>query len=328
MKKKDLWLISLVISTIIILGMSFLGASIDNSNIRNTQASEVEETPQPDGQGDAEEIIEVEDTVPDTFTGLLIGMDASESLTDVLMVGYIDTVKNEIDVVSVPRDLVIDFRDELFQEIKANNPDNYVLYCKLNEVYNLTGQNEQSMADLVEIISIITGLEIDQVARIDVNGFSDLIDVIGGIEFNVPERMYYSDPVQDLYIDLQPGLQLLDGDKAEQLVRYRHYTMGDLQRIKVQQEFMVALFDKIKGIKDFSTVKKLATTGYNIFKADFGLVFALDYAQYFFNLDLNNILTAEHMVTIPSYGNKVDEIWFQTWDIDEAHQIVKDIVQQ
>lgn len=324
MKKKDYLLIGLIICTLLILLMSFIVASMDNYNIKNTEAAGTKDNPTVINQEKVEDI--VEDQTPNTFTGLLIGTDASENLTDVLMVGRIDTIKNEIDIVSIPRDLVIDFTDDLFIEIKANNPDNHIHYCKLNEVYNLAGQNEQSMADLVEIISIITGLKIDQVARIDVNGFSDLVDVVGGVEFNVPERMYYSDPAQDLYIDLQPGMQTLDGDKAEQLVRYRHYTMGDLQRIEIQHQFMIALFDKIKGIKDFSTVKQLATTGYHIFKADFGLLFALEYAQYFFELDLNNILSSRHMVTIPSYGNKVDGIWFQTWDIDEAHKIVNDMI--
>ncbi|MBC7959439.1 MAG: LCP family protein, partial [Vallitaleaceae bacterium] len=132
---------------------------------------------------------------------------------------------------------------------------------------------------------------------------------------------------QDLYIDLEKGVQLLDGDKAEQLVRYRHYQMGDLQRIEVQHQFMVALFDKVKAIDNFSQVKGLATTGYNIFKADFGLIFALDYAQYFYDLNVIDILNSKNMVTIPSYGEKIDEIWYQKWDIDEAHKIVNDLFQ-
>lgn len=326
MKKKDYLFIVLIVCTVLILAVSYVGASIDNNNIKKAIEYQLEVTPP--SETEVEVVDVVEDKVPDSFTGLLIGTDASESLTDVLMVGRIDTIKNEIDVVSVPRDLVIDFTDDLFKDIKANNPDNYIHYCKLNEVYNLAGQNEQSLADVVEIVSIITGMKIDQVAMINVDGFEELIDVIGGVEFDVPERMYLSDPVQDLYIDLQPGWQLLDGDKSEQLVRYRDYPMGDLQRIEVQHQFMIALFNKIKDIDDFSTVKQLATTGYDMFEADFGLLFALNYAEYFFNLDLSNILNAQHMVTIPSYGEKVDEIWFQRWDIDEAHKVVNDILIQ
>lgn len=311
MKKFDKGLFLLITLTICILSMSFAGAAIDNINIKSHEDG----NPTDDMGGESQESLE-------SFTGLLVGLDKSKGLTDVLMVGVMDVEKNSVKVISVPRDLEIDFTDEDFEHIKENNPDNNVSFCKLNEVYSLTGHNEQAFRDLKEIISIITGLEIDYLARIDVDGFSDLVDVIGGVEFNVPERMYYSDPFQDLYIDLDEGYQLLDGDKAEQLVRYRHYKMGDLQRIQVQQEFMVALFDKIMDIEDFDQVKDLATTGYNMFEADFGLLFALTYAEYFFNLDMKNVLSTTNMITIPSYGEKVGELWYQRWYLEEAHQVV------
>lgn len=313
MRKLDKLLIGLITITVLIITVSLISATVDNINIKRTNTSEINDIDDNLGGEEPQEVL-------DSFTGLLIG--TNDGLTEALMVGIMDVEKGEIKVISVPRDLLIDFREEEFQQIKENNPDNNVLYCKLNEVYNLTGQNEQSLRDLREIISIITGMEIDYTARIDVNGFSDLVDVIGGVEFNVPERMYYTDAYQDLYIDLQEGIQVLDGDKAEQLVRYRHYKMGDLQRIKVQQEFMVVLFDKVMSVKDFSTVKTLGEKAYKNFEADFGLVFALQYAEYFFELDVNKVLSTVNMVTIPSYGEKVDNIWYQRWYLEEAHEVV------
>lgn len=314
MRQIDKGLCILIVMTMFILSLSFAGTAIDNSSINKSMASDNKYDGHDLG-GESEESLQ-------SFTGLLVGLDASKGLTDVLMVGVMDVENNSIKVISVPRDLEIDFTDGKFAHIKENNPDNNILFCKLNEIYSLTGHNDQAFRDLEEVISIIIGLDIDYMARIDVNGFSDLVDVVGGVEFNVPERMYYTDPFQDLYIDLQEGYQLLDGDKAEQLVRYRHYKMGDLQRIKVQQEFMVALFDKIMDIDDFNQVKELATTGYEMFQADFGLLFALRYAEYFFNLDVNNVLSTTNMITIPSYGEKVGELWYQRWYIEEAHQVV------
>ncbi|PKM95103.1 MAG: hypothetical protein CVU84_07215 [Firmicutes bacterium HGW-Firmicutes-1] len=317
MKKLDTLLIGLIVSTIIIITVSFVSATVDNIN--KTSDGNTNDKSNLGGEESQEQL--------ESFTGLLIGLDASKGLTDVLMVGVMDIESGDIKVVSVPRDLEIDFGLEEFQQIKENNPDNNVQYCKLNEVYSYTGHNERALKDLKEIIGIITGLEIDYMARIDVNGFSDLVDVIGGVEFYVPEDMYYRDPFQDLYIDLEEGLQMLDGDKAEQLVRYRKYQMGDLQRIKVQQEFMVTLFDKVMNVNDFDQVKQLATTGYGIFEADFGLVLALQYAEYFFELDINKVLSTTNMVTIPSYGEKIDEAWYQRWDVEEAHQVVSDLLE-
>ena len=71
--------------------------------------------------------------------------------------------------------------------------------------------------------------------------FRRVIDALGGVDYYVPQDMYYVDPVQDLYIDLEEGQQHLDGAKAEQLVRFRQYPMGDEDRIKVQQDFIKTL---------------------------------------------------------------------------------------
>ena len=71
----------------------------------------------------------------------------------------------------------------------------------------------------------------------DFEGFRDLIDAIGGVEFDVPTRMYYTDPKQNLEIDLYPGKQLLDGKKAEMFMRFRQnndgtgYAEGDIGRM-------------------------------------------------------------------------------------------------
>ncbi|PKM51332.1 MAG: hypothetical protein CVV02_06930 [Firmicutes bacterium HGW-Firmicutes-7] len=318
MKKQDRLLIALIAVTAMILAVSLISATVDNININNNNTKDIDVNDNDLGGEETSDQLE-------SFTGLLIG--SNDGLTEVLMVGVMDVDKGEIKVVSVPRDLEIDFRQEEFKHIKKGNPDNNVLYCKVNEVFNLTGKNKQALRDLQEIVSIITGLEIDYMARIDVDGFSDFIDVVGGVEFYVPERMYYNDAYQDLYIDLQEGLQVLDGDKAEQLVRYRQYKMGDLQRIKVQQDFIAALFDEIMDVNDFSKVKELATIGFKNFEADFGLVLALQYVEYIFELDVNKVLSTTNMVTIPSYGDKIDDIWYQKWDLDEAHEVVNTLLE-
>ncbi len=265
---------------------------------------------------------------PDSFTGLLIGFDKSKGLTDVIMVGYFDAESNRFKVISVPRDLHIDFREEPFKTIKENDPNNRIGYCKLGEVYLRLGRDEEALKQLKKIVSAIVGLDIDYMATIDIGGFKEVVDAVGGVEFNVPQRMYYRDPVQDLYIDLQEGVQILDGDKAEQLVRYRKYKMGDIQRIQVQQDFMVALYTKISQIRNFNQLAELVTIGYNIFDSDFGLAFVLDYAEYFFAMEDKNILSSENMVILPSYGEQIDGIWYQKWSIEEHHAIVNELLNE
>ena len=57
---------------------------------------------------------------------------------------------------------------------------------------------------------------------IDNQALIELVDVIGGVEFEVPIDMNYDDPTQDLHIHLNKGMQTIDGEKAEQLLRFRH----------------------------------------------------------------------------------------------------------
>lgn len=275
-----------------------------------------------------EEAEEIEEEVfaPESFNGLLIGFDKSLGLTDVLMVANYNAYTNEVKIISVPRDLHIDFSEEPFASIKKADPNNHIGYCKITEVYNHLGRSEDALKQVEKIVSEIVGLDIDYMATIDVSAFREVVDAVGGVEFYVPQRMYYVDRYQDLYIDLQEGLQLIDGDKAEQLVRFRKYTLGDIQRIHVQQDFMIALYKKIMEIRDVDQLIGLVTTVYGLFQADFGLSFGLDYAQYFFELDKSDLLNAEHMVTLPSWGEQINEIWYQKWDMEEMHATVRDLL--
>lgn len=324
-KELILWTV-LITSVLIIFVSSSVIVAIDNKNIELNKAAKVDAEDKEVETPVVEEPEEEEDKIPESITGLLVGFDVSGKLTDVLMVGHLNTERNEIDIISIPRDLLIDFNDPLFSEIRENNPDNHINYCKLTEVYSHSGATEKSFEDLKTIISIITGLEIDYTASINTAGFRDVVDAIGGVDFEVPQNMYHRDAAQGLYINLKQGYQHLDGDKAEQLVRFRGYKFGDLQRIQVQQSFMKAVFDKVMSIRDFNQIKDLIITGYSIFEADFGLMLGLEYAEYLHGLDVEKLMSPEHMATIPSYEVKIHEISYQGWDIDEAHETVNAII--
>ncbi len=99
-----------------------------------------------------------------------------------------------------------------------------------------------------------------------------------------------------------------------------------MQRIQVQQDFMVALYTKISQIRDFNKVAELVTIGYNIFDSDFGLAFGLDYAEYFFDMKDQDILSSENMVILPSYGERINGIWYQKWSLEEHHEVVEELM--
>lgn len=276
---------------------------------------------------EAEEAKAPEVKVPETINGLLIGFDRTHGLTDVIMVGHIDPASNEVQIISIPRDLEVYFTDEAFAHIKKNNPKNRILHAKVNNIYSLIGWDERALQDIKAIAEVITGLEIDYMMTIDIDGFKDMVDAVGGVTFDVPQRMYYNDPYQNLHIDLEKGVQVLDGDKAEQLVRFRKgYERGDLQRIEVQQAFIAAMVDQVIHKSDFNEIAQLVSAGYEMIDTDFGLVVMLEYAEFFFNLDMEHVLSKDTMMTIPSWGEKVEGHWFQFFDLEEARDAVDKLV--
>lgn len=96
---------------------------------------------------------------------------------------------------------------------------------------------------LIQAVSEITGRPVKDYVRMDLTAVEAVIDALGGVTFTVPQDMYYSDPYQDLFIDLKAGEQTLSGKDAVSLLRYRKgYPEGDLKRVEVQQSFLLELF--------------------------------------------------------------------------------------
>jgi LCP family protein required for cell wall assembly len=164
----------------------------------------------------------------DVVNFLLLGTDEGGMRTDTIMLASIDTARKKINVMSIPRDTKITIGKQTY---------------KINSAYAF-GKNDRHYETTIKYVKELTGLSIHYYAVAHPKSFRDVIDVLGGVRFDVPQKMHYSDPAQNLLIDLQPGEQLLNGSKAEQLTRFRGYPMADLQRVKVQQDFMKALFEQ------------------------------------------------------------------------------------
>ena len=280
------------------------------------QQTEPEKEPEPE-----------KEVVPESKTGLMIGFDQSNNLTDVLMVGRVDTEQNKIKVISVPRDFYIDFSQEPFKSIKKANPNIKIGHCRINEIYINMGAKEEGLQTLKQVIEAVTGLTIDYMATINVNGFKEVVDIVGGVEFDVPERMYKMDPYQNppLRIDLKPGLQLLDGEKAQGLVRFRGYKMGDFQRIKVQQSFITALFRKIVSSSP-EQMTSLVKQVFTMFKADFGIVVIMDYLNYFLDKDITHVLDTDNMITLEGYNDNVNGAAILRFDVEKNKEKVQQLL--
>jgi len=87
----------------------------------------------------------------------------------------------------------------------------------------------------VRTVEQLLGVKVDYYVRVDFEGFKAIVDTLGGVVIDVERRMYYEDKAQGLKIDLQKGLQRLNGEQALQYVRYRSDGMGDVTLVNAAQ---------------------------------------------------------------------------------------------
>lgn len=159
----------------------------------------------------------------------------SHGRADTVMLVSFDLKRKQAAILSLPRDSRV--------RIPGRGWD------KLNAAHAYGGP---SLA--IATVQELTGVPVHYYLRTSFEGVARLVDLLGGVEFTVPQDMDYEDPQQGLYIHLRAGKQLLTGEKAVQLLRFRQYPEGDIERIKVQQAFLKAMADKALSV---TTLAKL-----------------------------------------------------------------------
>ena len=173
-------------------------------------------------------------------TILIAGTDDGGTRTDTMMLVYVNAVSGELNLISIPRDTLVN--------ASYNVP-------KLNSCYGVNGGGEEGMEALMDKVEAIIGFRPDGYVLTNLDAFVDLVDLMGGVEFDVPQDMYYNDPSQNLYIDLKAGVQTLNGEQAMGLVRYRSgYALADIQRTSVQRDFVSAAIDQWISFKNIPRI--------------------------------------------------------------------------
>ena len=176
-------------------------------------------------------------------TVLLVGTDKGGTLTDTIMLLSLDKTGNTLRLLSIPRDTYVD---------ASYSPP------KINSACGAAGGGKAGMLELTRQVSNLLGFRPDGYVAVDINAFVQIVDLMGGVDFNVPMDMDYDDPDQDLHIHLSAGAQHLDGSEAIQLVRFRSgYPMADLTRTSVQRDFVQAAMTQWKNVKNIALLPGL-----------------------------------------------------------------------
>ena len=229
---------------------------------------------------------------------LILGVDKEGYRTDVIIFAQLNLANNSLNMIQIPRDTYV----------ASNKLDH-----KINSSYISfkNGKLVPKVENVYTSVEEVLGLKADNYILVDIKGFRSIIDAIGGVEFDVPIRMKYDDPDQDLYIDLQKGKQILDGKKSEMLVRFRKnndgsgYPGADLDRNKVQRKFIYAVIDKVFDITNFSKLPELVTSVASSVKTSFDSNKILQYATIALSVPRENIniMGIEGVAENRSYGS-------------------------
>ena len=237
---------------------------------------------------------------------LLLGIseDLDSKLTDTIIVGSYNPQEQSINMLSIPRDTFV-----------GKNKNTAKGSDKINSLYSRKGINS-----LLETVNKITNNDIKYYAVINNQALINLVDTIGGVNFDVPIDMNYDDPTQNLHIHLKKGYQLIDGEKAEQLLRFRHnndgtsypsnYGDNDFGRMKTQREFIEETVKQTMDIKNILKSKKIIDAVFNNIETNIDKNDLIPYIPKLVEIDTQNITSTQ----LPGKPDKYNDLWFFIYD--------------
>jgi len=252
---------------------------------------------------------------------LLMGVstDNGGKLTDTIIVATYDPQNQKASLLSIPRDTFV-----------GKNPLTGTGSDKINVLYR------KGPEVTLEKVNEVTGLDVKYYMVIDNQALIELVDVIGGVEFNVPIDMNYDDKTQDLHIHLKKGLQKINGEKAEQLLRFRknndnttypkEYGGDDYGRMRTQREFMIETAKQTIQAKNILKVKDIIDIVYEYVETNLSIAIIKDYVPYAINIDINTIQSA--VLPGGSYGPTTTPAypyWFFIADKKETAALIDEL---
>lgn len=233
------------------------------------------------------------------YSVLILG--ENQKLTDTIILAVVDTEKEKVSLISIPRDLYFEGR-------------------KINEYYEFYGIDKIST-----IVEKITGIKPDKHIVFNFKSFTDLVDSLGGVDIEVDKKIVdNSYPTSDKkykVVTFEPGLQKMDGERALEYARSRKST-SDFDRSERQQKIIIALKEKLKSAGVLTNIQFLVQTYENISSNFSSNLTALEAIQAFdsyknYQISAGNVLSNENFlyssksttgqsILLPKSGNYLD----------------------
>lgn len=238
----------------------------------------------------------------------------SQNLTDTIILASYDPKTQEAAMLSIPRDTFI-----------GDNKNKATAWDKINAVYQTGAEN------VLEDVRNLTGINVQYYVMVDTEALKVLVDKIGGVTFKVPIDMKYDDRKQNLHINLKAGEQLLDGDKAEQVVRFRHnndgstypasYGIEDIGRMKTQRNFLTALAKQTLVPANILKIPDFIDIAQKYVETNLDIDAIKDYVPYAVNFDVNNLKTDK----LPGIAEVANGVWIYSVYEEESKKVINEL---
>lgn len=231
------------------------------------------------------------------FNILLLGLDGRKGVNnraDTIIIASLDGKTHEAELLSIPRDTRV--------KIKGG-------WDKVNAAYAYGG-----LSLTKDTLTKFLGVKIDRYAIIDFESLVKIVDQVGGIEVDVPVRMYV--PLED--IDLQEGRQHLDGRQVLAYTRFRGTSDSDIGRARRQQEVIQLLADKVLKGGNLSQVPQLVDIIKENVDTDLTAKEMIALAR-IANDVMGNGISSQ---VLPGKNKKIDGIWYWEPDLNTAQSFM------
>ncbi|RLP75980.1 LytR family transcriptional regulator [Mycetocola tolaasinivorans] len=280
-----------------------------------------------------------EDPTDGYYNILLLGGDAGPDRSgmrpDSLSVVSINADSGQATMIGLPRDMLnVPFNDT--SPMHKRYPNGYnkcdVSACKLNSIYteaevrhpdfypNAKAEGSSPGIEATkDAAEALTGLRIPYYVLVDMQGFADLIDALGGVEVTVDKRLPIGgdENLNGVIEWIEPGTQHMDGYHAQWFARSRHGT-SDFDRMERQRQLQEAVLKQFTPANVFSKFQGIADAGTQVVKTDI----PRDLIGYFVNLATKTrALPVQKLELTPANGINQDHP-----DIDQIHGKIRDLL--